>query len=550
MTRIRINGRIILLLSVILFSFSSCFNKQLYSGNIYHYNYSYYLNDSIHFSVKLAGDFIQNKKIKKLKSKLKTYSNRPFKNKFLAFFETKIDPKFDVFLLYFKNRIDLKSFLSYKKIETVNYSNGRKEVEIRDSLKYIYGKAIMNKDSAYVLLLAYARAKNISDYRLLVEEESDAFNTMNFTKKYRAIIPGPFKMGADNSLNDDKSINYLMPIVQLKAHAKMYGEDNFMFLQAICTYASRISNSKVFDLYFHKYLKKSLHFEIPNDEYLAKNDIAINAIKNSCSNTNLVMFNENHFNVKDRKLVRFLLKYFYQEGYRYLGLEALSENSKSLNDRGYPLISSGFYTREPEMGNLIRKACKMGFYVFGYDSLSGNRELNQAKNIYHRTFERDPKAKVIILGGFDHILEKEDKYSKKWMAYYFHELYGINPVTFSQTILKPNKKIWLGLVKNDSISRKSTDYLISNNISDSIFTNETEKTFSVDLPKSKFNKEYIVSIFLKNEYEETKNCIPVKNVIITNSENLVKVVLEKGKYLYTVRNTRGYLISKSNLIIE
>jgi len=502
MIPVQIKGRIrraslFLYLVILLLSSCSSFNKQLYSGNIYLNSYSYYFNDSLGFSVKLSGDNVQNTDKKKLKHKLKSDSNKPYKSNVLEFFETIVGPNYDVYLLGFKNKVDIESFFSSKNFEAVHYSNDQKEVEVFDSTDFIYGKAQKNEDSSYMLLLAYSREKKYTIYQLLVEEFSALFKTINYTKEYRSILPKPFEMGFEQEFNFDQSINYLRPIVQLKKHANMYGEDHFGFIQAICTYSSRVSNSKIFDHYFDKYLKMTVHTDLPEDKYLAKNEGAINEILNISSNANLVMFNENHFNVKHRKLVRLLLKEYYELGFRYLGLEALTEDSKSLNERGYPIVKSGFYIREPEMANLIREAIHLGFDVFGYDTSGNKREINQAKNIFKKTFEKVAAAKVLVLGGFDHLLEKEDKDSKKWMAYYFHELYGIDPVTFAQTILKPNDNLWLGMVKNDSISQESFDYLISNNLSDSVFINQKEKEFSIDLPESKFNKEYILSIYIK-----------------------------------------------------
>lgn len=157
MKTVQINRRVSLLIFPALLLFSSCssFNKQLYSGNIYSYSNSYYVNDSIGFSVKLAGDNVQNTDKKKLKHKLKTDSNKPYKSNVLEFFETIVGPNYDVYLLGFKNKAELESFFSYKNFEAVHYSNDQKEVEVFDAADYVYGKAKMNEDSSYVLLLAY-----------------------------------------------------------------------------------------------------------------------------------------------------------------------------------------------------------------------------------------------------------------------------------------------------------------------------------------------------------------------------------------------------------
>src|SRR5690554_2085653 len=67
----------------LMFFKSSCsgLNKNIYSGNIHTDTYAHYINDSIQFSVELAGDHFLNKEKKDLKRKLKTYGIKPFKKK-------------------------------------------------------------------------------------------------------------------------------------------------------------------------------------------------------------------------------------------------------------------------------------------------------------------------------------------------------------------------------------------------------------------------------------------------------------------------------------
>ncbi|MBK7637262.1 MAG: hypothetical protein IPJ13_25495 [Saprospiraceae bacterium] len=54
-----------------------------------------------------------------------------------------------------------------------------------------------------------------------------------------------------------------------------------------------------------------------------------------------------------------------------------------LQYEGYPTLKSGYYTKEPQFGNLVRAAHKKGFKIFGYESnghTNGKeREINQAK---------------------------------------------------------------------------------------------------------------------------------------------------------------------------
>lgn len=46
----------------------------------------------------------------------------------------------------------------------------------------------------------------------------------------------------------------------------------------------------------------------------------------------------------------------------------LADYDSSCVELGYPQIKSGFYTQEPNMGNLLKKALKLGFKLIPYES--------------------------------------------------------------------------------------------------------------------------------------------------------------------------------------
>ena len=125
-------------------------------------------------------------------------------------------------------------------------------------------------------------------------------------------------------------------------------------------------------------------------------------------NEEIVIINEAHHNPKHRLFTKSLLRELYQNGFRYLGLEALDDTQ--INTRKFPNQTSGFYTNEPEFGNLIHEAIQLGFTVFGYEATefanAKEREIAQAKNIL-AFLGTQPKGKVLIHCGFDHAYEGE-----------------------------------------------------------------------------------------------------------------------------------------------
>ena len=531
------------ILILIVFLNSCKGSKLLYSGVNATHIYTYYINDSINFSVKLAGDIKKYENLKELNQKLRLYKIKKFKTNVIDFFKSDNEPFYDLFLLKFDDNKQLSSFLNQSNFR--NITNNKDGIEILDSSKNVFGKVLLNNKSP-LLLIVYSNDK--AYFNLMVEEFSDVFKTMEYSDEYRSILPSPFEIANSNSVNPkDGLINYLKPIISLLKYQDIYTYNDFSYVQAVCTYSCRISNYKVFDNYFDIYNKMVFYDSVETNKFKT-NESAKKEIIKIASTSNLVMFNENHFDIRHRKLVKFLLKDFYDLGYRYLALESLFENKQLLNNRGYPVQKSGFYTREPEMSDLIRVAIEMGYNVFGYDSFGQNeRELNQASNIFNNSFVIDSSAKVLVLGGHDHIFEEKSQ-NKVWMAYYLKNKYGINPVTFSQTAVQSNNKFWLGIIKNDSISKQPVDYLLSNNISDDNFPEYKPYQINIQLPISKYKNDLILSIFLSSEIKNNNKPIPIKNIIIPYKDTSVICRLKKGNYIYFIKQINGNTLMQKEFI--
>ncbi len=156
----------------------------------------------------------------------------------------------------------------------------------------------------------------------------------------------------------------------------------------------------------------------------------------------MIIINEMHHVPLHRVFTESLLEALYTAGFRYFGAETLNFEDKGLNKRKYPVLESGYYTKEPQYGNLVRKALQLGFKVFAYEARTpeefGNgktRELTQAKNI-QTILRKDPKAKILIHCGYDHVIEAPT--GGKWekaMAGRLKELTGIDPFTIDQVKL-------------------------------------------------------------------------------------------------------------------
>ena len=162
----------------------------------------------------------------------------------------------------------------------------------------------------------------------------------------------------------------------------------------------------------------------------------------------IVMVNERHHASADRLLTLALLEPLAKQGFRYLALETLSHEDP-INDRGYPVGASGYYSNDVVFGEMIRSAIALGYEIIAYEEMSSqeiedpeadrqaqrnNREAWQARNIVNRTFDKDEDAKVLVHCGYAHLQEGK----RTWftpMGYVLRQLTGIDPLTIDQTEL-------------------------------------------------------------------------------------------------------------------
>ncbi len=173
---------------------------------------------------------------------------------------------------------------------------------------------------------------------------------------------------------------------------------------------------------------------------------ALETLLQAAAERPLVMVNEEHRSSMQRAFSNQLIEPLRAAGFGYLAVEALREDEHALRERGYPLLTSGSYLRDPAFGDLIRRALALGFVVFGYDATPeqsrsepddsyvermNRRERAQAENIFERTFAQHPDARVFVIAGRDHIAESA---GPEWtpMGGVLAELSGIDPLTVNQ----------------------------------------------------------------------------------------------------------------------
>ncbi|HEV7504442.1 MAG TPA: hypothetical protein VGS07_06000 [Thermoanaerobaculia bacterium] len=169
---------------------------------------------------------------------------------------------------------------------------------------------------------------------------------------------------------------------------------------------------------------------------------ALQAIEAAAGTRQVVMINEAHHVPQHRAFTLQLLAALRRKGFTYFAAETLSPDP-GLAQRGYPTPETGAYIQEPLYGDLVRTALRLGYQVVPYEADSGFqpgggielREREQARHLVERIFQKDPKAKVLVHAGYSHILKAASSPGSKWMAAYFKESTGIDPLTVNQEIM-------------------------------------------------------------------------------------------------------------------
>ncbi|MCE4065979.1 hypothetical protein LXM63_12810 [Chryseobacterium gleum] len=272
----------------------------------------------------------------------------------------------------------------------------------------------------------------------------------------------------------------------------------------------------------------------------------------------IIIINEAHHNASHRTFVSSLLQGLYDKGYRYLGLETLA--SDSVNVTKFAVLSSGYYSKEPEFGNLIYNALKIGFRLFPYEAEGNNkeREIGEAKNIFD-FMQKNKEGKYLIYCGYEHAYEGTHKSWEKTMAGRLSDLTGINPFTVDQTQfseksnLKYNEPL-LRLVNNnvpvvlkdqnegiynDSDKKLYTDIKIIHPVTKYIkgrpdwMLGENRKLYKI--PVSKIST-YPVMVFAYRKGEYEQNGIPADILELKTPKESRFLILDKGNYDMVIKD--------------
>ncbi|SDE41393.1 hypothetical protein SAMN05216464_10648 [Mucilaginibacter pineti] len=384
---------------------------------------------------------------------------------------------------------------------------------------------------------------------------------------------------------DKQPENYLAPlkaIRKIKVDTAEKGGLN-IWLQAMMTYYSFLEDYPQLLFYSDFRFKDQINTEkVVYDTAFVRQHTFVDASDYITARANLsqvTMINEAHHLPYHRAFMLSMLKRFYDCGYRYLAIEALEDSL--INSKKYPDYNTGYYIHEPLFGELLRQAKKIGFIMIPYDPQEDCNQESEDPNYCNRfrdslmalnlvrILNKEPKAKLLVYAGYDHI-HKGSSNSWKKMAQYFKEFSGIDPFTVDLTqqvehlypqleekeFISVNKfrniqQPVIALQGNNAWHGKYVDatvifpiYNIKNTRSTFLSIAGLRKPYKLNNYKLKRNQ--LVQAFYSNEIQG--NRIPADQLLIKNGNNVL--FLFKGKYVLDIKNSEGILLKRRNIIIN
>lgn len=282
-------------------------------------------------------------------------------------------------------------------------------------------------------------------------------------------------------------------------------------------------------------------------------------------NAKIIIINEAHHIPLHRVFMESLLQGLRDEGFDMLGMETFDDEDSTISSRGYPVLSSGWYSAEPCYGNMIRKALSLKYGLFGYETDgNGEREVKQAENIARKVRE-NPHSKFVIYCGYDHLIKDTMPGADSWrhaMAGWLKLMTGIEPLTIDQVTLTET-----GLDSMDNPCRRMihTDHSVVM-VDDSSHSLKPKSKYNADIsvyhPDTKYihgrpdwqitgdkkteniSKKIAIGFpcmaFVYRSGEDYEKAVPTDVIEIQNREEDIHVILEKKqKNVIVLLNTQG-----------
>lgn len=472
--------------------------------------------------MKILGDIIELKNSKYFQNSFPKEIRNLGLKKLLFLGKTTSDPEYYVLLYY---NINEKINLSY---DTYTIASITKEIDkkkfslILMSLKKMNYPETLNKDGVQMINSLSSLNEIPFTFQEFFMEMKDETNILRF----------------DNKLNS----------LKIETNPKK----SFNDFQLLASYYSTTPNSNFYKSLIELYNVRRKKISDSLIPIINNNQVDINSL---FLNNKVIMLNENHWLPEHRIMATKLLPLLEKNGFKDIAIEAIDiDKIDRLNQRKFPLITDGYYLREPFFGHFIRKIFQLNINIHAYDENSENRELKQSVNLFDIIKSNTSNTKLFVYAGFDHIYEKSIK--DKRMAEIFYEKYNVNPITIDQNSYISSQELIKNSIFPSNVidTLKKVDFFMLNNLKpclEELFDSITNYTFYNEKLKKFDGKELFISIYYKEEFEKYKTlCVPYSNFIFKIENDKIIFPISKGNFIIRIEDSEKHKIVEENIIID
>lgn len=200
----------------------------------------------------------------------------------------------------------------------------------------------------------------------------------------------------------------------------------------------------------------------------------LQAVVDAVGDSQIVMINEAHHAPYHRWVIGELAARL-GEDFTVFSAETFSPDSTTEALNAGPLMSLGFYSREPIFGRQLRRLIEQDYRFAAYeqngdqaqldDSASWQeriveREESQALNFIANVLETYPEQRVLVHVGYAHLHEVGSPSGEdhtRWFAARLREKTGLNPLTISQTACRiPDSEEGVSLAQSALVDASET----------------------------------------------------------------------------------------------
>ncbi|MDR3525758.1 MAG: hypothetical protein P4L57_00660 [Rhizomicrobium sp.] len=186
---------------------------------------------------------------------------------------------------------------------------------------------------------------------------------------------------------------------------------------------------------------------------------ALEVIVAAAKTRQIVILNEAHNVSRSRAFAEALMTRLYTEGFTVFAAETFTNTerlspSQAMRDLngGAPLTAAlGWYLADPVFAEMVRAARRLGYRFAAYEARPDQmqsagpsagqqievREDAEANNFIAHILDDDPKARVFVYCGYDHVLKSQVYGNQLWFAGRLKAKTGIDPLCIGQAWTVP-----------------------------------------------------------------------------------------------------------------